>query len=70
MKTSICSIGLAIIAPILLGASAASSNSYRIVGEYIPNEAGLDEGQDTTASQNANSLDLSTAEIRIIYEIP
>lgn len=70
MKTSICSIGLAIIAPILLGASEESSNSYRIVGEYIANEAGLEEGQDATISKNANSLDLSTAEIRIIYEIP
>ena len=70
MKTSICSIGLAIIAPIWLGASEESSNSYRIVGEYIANEAGLEEGQDATASKNANSLDLSTAEIRIIYEIP
>lgn len=70
MKTSICAIGLAIIAPILLGANEESANSYRIVGEYIPNEEGLEEGQDATASQNANSLDLSTAEIRIIYEIP
>ncbi|MCY3627147.1 MAG: TlpA disulfide reductase family protein [Gammaproteobacteria bacterium] len=70
MKTSICSIALAIIAPILLGASEESSNFYRIVGEYIAQEAGLEEVPDATASKNANSLDLSTVEIRIIYEIP
>ncbi|MDE0644708.1 MAG: TlpA disulfide reductase family protein [Gammaproteobacteria bacterium] len=70
MKTSICSIALALIAPILLGASEESSNFYRIVGEYITNEVDLGEGQQATESKNANSLDLSTAEIRIIYEIP
>lgn len=71
MKTSICSIALAIIASILLGASEESSNSYRIVGEYVANEVDLSEGQEaTTASKNGNSLDLSTAEIRIIKEIP
>ena len=70
MKTSICYFGLAIIAPILLGASEESSNSYRIVGEYIANEANLGEVQETAGSKNANGLDLSTAEIRIIYEIP
>ncbi|MXX94380.1 MAG: hypothetical protein F4039_09080 [Gammaproteobacteria bacterium] len=70
MKTSICSIALAIIAPILLGANEESLNSYRIVGEYIANEANLGEVQETAGSRNANKIDLSTAEIRIVYEIP
>ena len=70
MKATICSFGLAIIAPVLLGASEETSNSYRIVGEYIGSEAEIGEGQDAPASTSAGSLDLSTAEIRITYEVP
>lgn len=51
MKTSICAIGLAIIAPILLSACAESSNSCRIVGEYNAIVAGLEEGQDAMTSK-------------------
>ena len=69
MKASICSFGLAIIAPVLLGASEETSNSYRIVGEYIGSETELGEGQNVPASTSAVNLDLSTAEIRITYEV-
>ena len=70
MKGSICSFGLAIIAPVLLGASEEPSNSFRIVGEYIGSETESGEGQNAPASASPINLDLSTAEIRITYEIP
>ena len=68
MKASICSLCLAVIAPVLLGASEEPSNSFRIVGEYIGSEAELGEGQNAPASASPVNLDLSTAEIRITYE--
>ena len=70
MKASICSLSLTIIAPVLLGANEEPSNSFRIVGEYIGSETELGEGQNVPTPTSAVNLDLSTAEIRITYEVP
>ena len=52
------------------GAAQESSKAYRIVGEYIASETESEEGQDATAATKADSLDLSTAAIRVTYEVP
>ncbi len=64
------SFGMVFMPPTHIHATENSSNSFKIVGTYIPSEVELDGEEGAAASEAIRSIDLSTAKIRIAYESP